>query len=103
MKHPHRKKRSKINFAWPWIVAFLGAVSAVVILAAGNAKFSETSASAEEPDVVVYKRSSCNCCNLWVEHLRDNGLKVSVASVDNTQSIQKRFGVPEDLAACHTA
>jgi hypothetical protein len=103
MKHPHRKKHSKINLAWPWVVAFVGVVGAVAILAAGNAKFSGASAQAEDADVVVYKRSSCNCCNLWVEHLRDNGLKVSVVNVDNTQSVQKRFGVPEELAACHTA
>lgn len=73
------------------------------MLAADTAWLSEPSKAPEEADVVVYKRPNCNCCNLWVEHLRDNGLSVSVIGVDSTEAIQARLGVPKELAACHTA
>lgn len=105
MKHPHRKKRSKAKFTWPWMVAFgLAAVSgSVAILIAANDRLSGSSVFHEEADVVVYRKLSCDCCNLWVDHLRDNGLKVSVISVKNTQFFQNRLRVPEALGACHTA
>jgi len=31
------------------------------------------------PKVVSYRSASCSCCKKWINHLRDNGLKV----VDN--------------------
>lgn len=104
-KHPHRQKRSKAKFTWPWMVAFIfvAVSSSVAILIAANDRLSGSSIFQEEADVVVYYKPSCDCCDLWVDHLRDNGLKVRVNSVKSTQFFQNRLGVPEALGACHTA
>ncbi len=52
--------------------------------------------------MTVYKTATCGCCGKWVEHLRANGFTVDVKEVEETQSIRKKFGVPERLASCHT-
>jgi hypothetical protein len=51
----------------------------------------------------VYKTPSCGCCDLWVEHLKQNGFAVTVNEVGNTASMRLRAGFPARLASCHTA
>ena len=81
---------------WP-VLATFAAVTALII-------WSGVPATAEaEADVVVYKSPTCGCCSLWLDHLRNNGLKVRVVSVSNSRDVRKRFGVPRELGSCHTA
>jgi hypothetical protein len=54
-------------------------------------------------DMEVYKTPTCGCCEKWVEHVRANGFRVVVHEVSSTAEHQKRFGVPQKLASCHTA
>src|SRR3990172_13106607 len=35
----------------------------------------------EPPEIVVYKRATCGCCNKWVDHLLQNGIRVSAHDV----------------------
>lgn len=63
-------------------------------------------AQSREPtaaEVVVYKRASCNCCKLWVEHLKKAGFSVQARDVRDLKPIHQRAGVPTRLEACHTA
>lgn len=81
---------------WPVLAVF----AAVAVFAI----WSGVPATAEaEADVVVYKSPSCGCCSLWIEHLRDSGLEVNVVSVNSTEPVRSRLGVPGKLASCHTA
>jgi hypothetical protein len=43
-------------------------------------------------EIVVYKTPTCGCCNLWVEHLRDNALVVSAVNTQGTRSDQVSEG-----------
>lgn len=58
--------------------------------------------AAAEPPMTVYKTKTCGCCGKWVEHLRANGFTVNVKEVAGTEEIRRQFGVPEQLASCHT-
>jgi hypothetical protein len=58
---------------------------------------------AASPEVTVYKTSTCGCCNMWVEHLRSNGFKVTVHEVETTDEARAKYGIPEKLGSCHTA
>jgi hypothetical protein len=58
--------------------------------------------SAAEPAMTVYKTKTCGCCGKWIEHLRANGFTVNVKEVDATEEARKQFGVPDQLASCHT-
>jgi len=53
--------------------------------------------------ITVYKTPSCGCCALWVDHLEESGLTVDSVTVEETHSVRSKFGVPHELASCHTA
>jgi hypothetical protein len=54
-------------------------------------------------EVVVYKSPACGCCTDWVKHLRGRGFAVKVVEIADLVPVRQRFGVPDRLAACHTA
>ncbi len=54
-------------------------------------------------EVTVYKNPSCVCCTKWVEHLRANGFDVRAVDASDLAQIKGRYGVPSELATCHTA
>ncbi len=72
----------------------------VLSIAAGLALLAGGVAAAEP--MTVYKTKTCGCCAKWVDHLRANGFTVVVKEVEGTAEIRKQFGVPENLASCHT-
>jgi hypothetical protein len=55
------------------------------------------------PVITVYKSSTCQCCNKWVQHLKDNGFAVKEHNESDMDAIKSRFGISRQLAACHTA
>jgi hypothetical protein len=55
------------------------------------------------PTITVSKDPNCGCCNGWVEHLRHEGFPVTVKDSTDLTAIKQRLGVPDSLAACHTA
>jgi len=72
----------------------------ILTIAAGLALLAGGSVAAEP--MTVYKTKTCGCCSKWVDHLRANGFTVVVKEVEGTAEIRKQFGVPENLASCHT-
>ena len=78
-----------------WIVGIL----AVAVLGAigWNVALQETA------DILVFKSSRCECCDLWVAHLRQQGFKVYVSTQEHLVAVRAKYGVPERLSACHTA
>lgn len=58
--------------------------------------------AAKKPAITVYKTPSCGCCHEWVAHLRKNGFEVTTHDVPDTSPYRSRFGVPKELASCHT-
>jgi hypothetical protein len=61
-------------------------------------------AAAEEPTAVtVYKSPSCGCCAKWIDHLEANGFRIEAHDVADVTPMKIANGVPEQLAACHTA
>jgi len=55
------------------------------------------------PQVMVYKSRTCGCCNKWIDHLRAAGFQVEAENVTDVGEYKRKFGVPADLASCHTA
>ena len=54
-------------------------------------------------DIVVYKSPDCGCCSKWVSYLENHDYNVTVEDTRDVYAVKKRLGVPEKLAACHTA
>lgn len=53
--------------------------------------------------VVVYKSPSCECCEGWVAHMRQNGFDVVVRTREDMDPVKARHHVPRALESCHTA
>nr|CCD32037.1 Predicted metal-binding protein [Methylocystis sp. SC2] len=54
-------------------------------------------------DIVAWRSPSCGCCRLWVKHLEDAGMKVTMIDVRDIAKIKKEHGITPELASCHTA
>jgi hypothetical protein len=54
-------------------------------------------------EIVVYKNPECSCCNKWINYLKDHGYIVTSIDTRNVYAEKERLGVPEKLAACHSA
>jgi hypothetical protein len=59
--------------------------------------------AAEEPVITVHKDPTCGCCAGWVQHLQTAGFVTKVIETKDIDAVKTRLGVPDDLAACHTA
>jgi hypothetical protein len=59
--------------------------------------------AAEAPTITVHKDPNCGCCGLWVRHLQAAGFTVKAIDTAELDAVKTRLGVPQELAACHTA
>jgi hypothetical protein len=57
----------------------------------------------EKEVITVHKDPTCGCCSGWVQHLHDAGFVTKVLDTSDIDAVRRRLGVPDDLAACHTA
>jgi hypothetical protein len=75
------------------------------VLIAGAASLLPIGAlfAATEARVTVHKDPTCGCCSGWVQHLHDAGFATKVFDTTDIDAVKRRLGVPDDLAACHTA
>lgn len=53
--------------------------------------------------VKLYKNPNCGCCDIWAQHMESNGFKVETINTTDLPAVEQKYGVPEHLAACHTA
>jgi hypothetical protein len=59
--------------------------------------------AAEEHVITVHLDPNCGCCSGWVQHLQHAGFRTSVLETTDLDAVKRKLGVPDDLAACHTA
>ena len=65
---------------------------------------AEDQAKTVEPIVIeVYRSPSCGCCSKWLAHLKENQFDVIDHVTNDVQAIKDKYGVPENMASCHTA
>ena len=62
-----------------------------------------TLVAGEKQVITVHKDPTCGCCSGWVEHLQRAGFETKVLDTKDLDGVKQLLGVPEDLAACHTA
>ncbi len=75
----------------------------IVLALIGLGLYWQFGTSPNLPTVTVYKSPSCNCCQKWVTHMRDQGFPVEIKSEFNLKPVKQQLGVPGALASCHTA
>jgi hypothetical protein len=74
-----------------------------VLLASAACVLPSATLVAAEPLVRVHRDPTCGCCSGWVQHLQKAGFPIEVVDTKDLDAVKARLGVPDDLAACHTA
>ena len=59
-------------------------------------------ADALNKKATVYRDPNCGCCGGHARYLRQHGFDVTIVPMENLTPIKRRYGVPEELASCHT-
>ena len=93
---------SKINVTKVKLRSTVGIVSILAILGA-ILFLAKPPNTANAIAITVYKSPDCNCCNRWVDHLRDAGFMVIANNSVDMASIKLSAGVMPMLQSCHTA
>jgi hypothetical protein len=75
----------------------------VLVMGAASLLQPGTVFAAEEQVITVHRDPDCGCCLGWVQHLQKAGFRTKVLETKDVDAVKKRLGVPDDLAACHTA
>lgn len=60
-------------------------------------------AYAGSPSLVVYKDPNCGCCEAWVQHVNEAGIRTKVINSSDVSAVKAKLGVPKHLSSCHTA
>ena len=81
------------------LVVLLAAIAAV---GTAGSVLTRTPVSAAAT-VTVYKSPTCQCCAKWIDHLRAAGFTVVAHDTSDVAAVKSRYGVPTQLASCHTA
>ena len=66
-------------------------------------KANEKVATAKPIEIEVYRSPTCGCCGKWIQHLKENQFVVKDIVIDDVQVIKDKYGVPAEMASCHTA
>jgi hypothetical protein len=74
-----------------------------LVVGAGLAALKSGVVSADEPLITVHRDPNCGCCTGWIRHLQSAGFRTKVIETRDVDDVKNRLGVPDDLAACHTA
>lgn len=94
-----------------WLISALIALLAIgvtgSVLFLGRATQKEASApalkSANTPLLAtVYKSPFCGCCEGYIDAMRKEGYDARGINVDDLDAIKAKYGVPDDMASCHT-
>lgn len=61
-----------------------------------------TSPESDSATLVVYKESTCPCCNAWVDYMRSNGFRVVTYNVSDLPAVKAKHEIGAALQSCHT-
>ena len=65
---------------------------------------SSNESAVSKTDLLVYKSSTCRCCNAWIVHMKNNGFdSVTTKDVTNLGDIKKQYKIEDEYRSCHTA
>lgn len=86
-------------------IVFL-ALAITALFACDQQSSNERGDALSNQDVVslkVYKRSTCQCCNKWIDHMEKEGFDISTKNLENLQPIKSRYNIRSVHQSCHTA
>lgn len=82
---------------YPMLLVFLSA------LAACSDKSSSVSRNVSHPTLDVYTSRTCECCELWVQHMEGAGFHTKLHHPTDLNQFKNDHGIDSGLQSCHTA
>jgi hypothetical protein len=70
--------------------------------AVAPAPVSTAASGSDSTTLVVYKESTCPCCNAWVDYMRNNGFRVVTYNVSDLDAVKQKHAIASNLQSCHT-
>lgn len=83
-----------------WSLGLSLGVLAIAIFTVPNWAMADAIAA---PQLTVYRSPTCGCCKDWADKMQEAGFQIQDNVIEDVDAIKAEQGVPEDLAACHTA
>jgi hypothetical protein len=87
----------------PRAIALLLALTVYACVQEAGSQPVLAQANATAAKFVVYKNPQCDCCNRWIEHMKDAGFESQVEEQVDLSGIKREFGIPPSQQSCHTA
>lgn len=87
------------------VLLIVGTLAAVVLVVSGLSKPSTTPTDTKNvayAQATVYKSPTCGCCEEYIEHLKANGVDVTIQNTEDMSVIKKQFNIPKEMESCHT-
>ena len=75
----------------------------VVLLLNLNFGLNAEEKAVEPIEIEVYRSPTCGCCSKWMAHLKENQFVIKDNVTEDMQAIRDKYGVPKNMASCHTA
>ena len=113
LKSPYIPKSMLQIFGFKWflkvfVITFFSAIC--LSCSTNNINIANTPTTVSPSDapeiarsITSYRSPTCGCCGEWVKHMEAKGFTVEDNITEDVESIKKKYGVPENLASCHTA
>ncbi len=54
-------------------------------------------------DIKVYRNISCNCCQKWMKHLKQNNFNITDIPTNNLAYVNEQVHLPAKMKSSHTA
>lgn len=64
---------------------------------------SQPRSAASPYTVKVYKEPGCECCDNWVQHLKEHGFTVETMEMPDRSMLKQKYAMGPELESCHTA
>lgn len=92
--------KKKVYMGFVGVLLLVGALFSVFLFSKveGQASLSDF-----EGSITIYRSGGCGCCGIYKSYLEKKGhADANIVSLENTTSIEEKYGVPEELKSCHT-
>lgn len=100
MRLTYRLSKFLLAITFPFLVACSGETSS-----SSHLQNSSSGVNKDVLELTVYKTKNCGCCNDWIAHLNESGIKTKAVDVsfDKINIIKAEHKVKPRQRSCHTA
>ena len=89
-----------------FLIRFLRFMPLAVVLGILTGCFNGAEAASNDETaraLQVYKSRTCQCCDLWGQHMQDAGFEIRAHHPTDLNSVKNAHGIAPEFQSCHTA